>query len=146
MPTRETRTHASMTMPLSSTRSSTSMRLVPPAARSTVILTAPSFSTRTEAGSSRARPALPSGRRRQRQHPLLQLAQLLAQRQVLLYHLLAAGREVPVVLPPVEPDFLRLVDGTDHQADADGQQFHFGQRNLDVAGDDKALVEHPIED
>src|SRR6185295_11586588 len=35
IPTRETRTHASMTMPLSSTRSRTSMRLVPPDVRST---------------------------------------------------------------------------------------------------------------
>src|SRR5947209_4196603 len=34
MPTRDTRTHASMTIPLSRTRSRTSMRLVPPAARS----------------------------------------------------------------------------------------------------------------
>jgi hypothetical protein len=33
--TTEIRTQASMTMPLSSTRSSTSMRLVPPGARST---------------------------------------------------------------------------------------------------------------
>src|SRR5918993_3554844 len=35
IPTRDTRTHASMTMPLSRTRSRTSMRLVPPGARST---------------------------------------------------------------------------------------------------------------
>src|ERR687886_2159386 len=35
MPTSETRTHASMTMPLSRTRSRTSIRLVPPGARST---------------------------------------------------------------------------------------------------------------
>src|ERR1043165_6034764 len=37
MPTSETRTHASITIPLSSTRSRTSIRLVPPAARSTGI-------------------------------------------------------------------------------------------------------------
>src|SRR5215472_18631206 len=37
MPTRETRTHASITMPLSSTRSRTSMRLVPPVVLSTGI-------------------------------------------------------------------------------------------------------------
>src|SRR5438874_9642004 len=37
IPTSETRTHASMTIPLSSTRSRTSIRLVPPAARSTGI-------------------------------------------------------------------------------------------------------------
>jgi hypothetical protein len=37
IPTSETRTHASMTIPLSRTRSRTSIRLVPPAARSTGI-------------------------------------------------------------------------------------------------------------
>src|SRR5476651_503506 len=37
IPTSDTRTHASMTIPLSRTRSRTSMRLVPPAARSTGI-------------------------------------------------------------------------------------------------------------
>src|SRR2546423_957168 len=37
MPTSEMRTQASMTMPLSSTRSSTSIRLVPPGALSTAI-------------------------------------------------------------------------------------------------------------
>src|SRR3954470_17671158 len=37
IPTSETRTHASMTMPLSRTRSRTSIRLDPPAARSTGI-------------------------------------------------------------------------------------------------------------
>src|SRR5438067_11709727 len=38
MPTSDTRTHASMTIPLSRTRSRTSMRLDPPAARSTGIV------------------------------------------------------------------------------------------------------------
>src|SRR5579871_391050 len=38
IPTRETRTHASMTIPLSRTRSSTSIRLVPPAVLSTGIM------------------------------------------------------------------------------------------------------------
>src|SRR5213082_2915400 len=38
MPTSDTRTHASITIPLSRTRSRTSMRLDPPAARSTGIV------------------------------------------------------------------------------------------------------------
>src|SRR5213078_5262703 len=42
IPTRDTRTHASMTMPLSRTRSSTSIRLLPLVARSTAIDTTPS--------------------------------------------------------------------------------------------------------
>ena len=71
--------------------------------------------------------------------------QLLAQLQVLLHHLLAARRQMPVVLPPVEPDLLRLVDGADHEADADRQQLDFGKRHLDIAGDDQALVEDAVE-
>src|SRR5215213_2708085 len=43
MPTSEMRTQASMTMPLSSTRSSTSIRLVPPGALSTAIWSASSL-------------------------------------------------------------------------------------------------------
>src|SRR5437016_12863521 len=50
-----------------------------------------------------------------------------------------------VVLPPVEADLLGLVDRTDHQPDADGEQLHFGDRNFDVAGDDEAFVEDAIE-
>src|SRR3954451_23131802 len=44
MPTREMRTHASTTMPLSRIRSSTSMRLVPPGARSTAMVYLPFLS------------------------------------------------------------------------------------------------------
>src|SRR5688572_19714249 len=152
MPTSETRTHASMTMPLSSTRSRTSMRLVPPAARSTVILTAPSAmwagaeAPATGIHASRARPGLTASRARQGQDAQLQFAQLFTQREIFLYHLFASGRQVPVVLPPVEPDLLRLVDGTDHQPDADGQQFDFRQRHFDVASHHETFVENPIQD
>jgi hypothetical protein len=34
---------------------------------------------------------------------------------------------------------------TDQQADADREKLDFGQRNLDVAGNDQTLVEDPIE-
>src|SRR4051812_2355421 len=54
-------------------------------------------------------------------------------------------REVLIVPPPVEADLLRLVDGADDEAHADGQQLDFGQRHLDVARDHEALVEHAIE-
>src|SRR5947199_9106051 len=43
IPTREIRTHASMTMPLSSTRSRTSIRLDPPDTLSTAIWAPPQF-------------------------------------------------------------------------------------------------------
>src|SRR4051794_21439540 len=107
MPTRETRTHASMTIPLSSTRSSTSMRLVPPAARSTAILPAPyrgghegpprvrDRGSRQMISNRRCVTAAlllgarsPPRRRRARQgcHAPLELAQLPPQLEVLLHH------------------------------------------------------------
>src|SRR5437870_8880792 len=51
-----------------------------------------------------------------------------------------------VVFPPVEADFLCLVDRADDQADADGQELHFRQRDLDVTRDRQPLVEDAIKD
>src|SRR5690242_388867 len=101
MPTSETRTHASMTIPLSRTRSRTSIRLVPPAARSTAISKTPW--SRSVLGRSRRAPAT-AGCRGQRGEPTFKRMELLAQLEVLLHHLFATGREMPVVLPPVEAD------------------------------------------
>src|SRR4051812_751148 len=50
-----------------------------------------------------------------------------------------------IVLPPVQTNLLRLVDRTDHQSDPDGQEFDFGERHLDIAGDDQPFVEHAVE-
>src|SRR5207244_2104776 len=57
--------------------------------------------------------------------------------QLLVLHgeSLLAWREVVVVLPPVEADLLRLVDGADDEANADGEELDLGQGDLDVAGD-----------
>src|SRR3954463_10632314 len=143
MPTSETRTQASMTMPLSSTRSRTSMRLVPPEALSTGIVRLPCW-----LHPAAARSGLPLGRGRlagQRIHLALEQPDLLAKLFLLHFHLLPAGREVLVVPPPVESDLLRLVDRADDQPHTDGEQLDLGQRHLDVAGDDQAFVEHPIE-
>src|SRR6185436_650670 len=104
IPTSETRTQASMTMPLSRTRSRTSMRLVPPAARSTAILC-----------SCCPRPLplpLPSFRRSGRQG--VDLALELPQLGLELFGAelgppLPARRQVPIVPPPIETDFLGLV-------------------------------------
>src|SRR3954453_16180465 len=49
------------------------------------------------------------------------------------------------VFPPVETDLLGLVDRADEQPDANRQQLDFGQRHLDVAGDDEPLVENTVE-
>src|SRR5213592_4249787 len=51
-----------------------------------------------------------------------------------------------VVFPPGEADFLCLVDRADDQADADGQELHFRQRDLDVTRDRQPLVEDAIKD
>src|SRR5688572_95617 len=182
MPTNETRTHASMTIPLSSTRSRTSIRLVPPAARSTAIvklltrqLVCVGGSRRTSVSTihssrrnERARHHLTqassglipkvrsfssrpkraratAGRLCQRRQPALEQAQLLAEFQVFLHDLLAARRQVPVVLPPIKTDGFRLVDRADHQANPDRQQLDFGQRNLDVPCYHQPLVEDAVE-
>src|SRR5687767_3732356 len=157
MPTSETRTQASMTMPLSRTRSRTSMRLVPPAVRSTgmgQILLPPGDPpaggrSLADHGASRRlclwRNRLGiAGPRELGDAPLHRL-DLYAQ-ALRLRPCHAAGRQVLVVLPPVEADLLRLVDRAHDQADADGQELDFREGHADVARDQEALVEHPVED
>src|SRR5882672_5689782 len=142
IPTSETRTHASITIPLSRTRSRTSIRLVPPAARSTGI------------GHSLCRPtvgcALPRRRRRssprQRRQLSLERAHLLAQLVVLGRQGLLPRRQMVIVFPPVETNLLGLVDRANEQADPDREQLDFGERHLDVAGHDEPLVQDPVED
>src|SRR5687767_12591903 len=108
MPTRETRTHASITIPLSSTRSRTSIRLVPPAARSTGI------SLLYLRQASRGRPSP-----RQRQQPPLKHANLLLQLFIFGRERLLTRGQVMVELPPVQSDLLGLIDRTDEQANPD---------------------------
>src|SRR6185436_111456 len=137
MPTSDTRTQASMTMPLSRTRSRTSIRLLPPAARSTAMW---ELLSRVSAIASASRAGT-----RQGSNPAFEALHLLAQVQILLKHLFAPRREVTVVLPPIEADLLSLVDRTDHQADANREQLDFSERNLDVARHHEPLVEDAIE-
>src|SRR5207248_8624999 len=115
MPTSETRTQASITMPLSSTRSRTSIRLVPPDALSTGISLL----------QSAARGAPPGGGAGEGLELPFEQPDLLAQRLVLRVVAVAAGRQVMVVLPPVEADLLRLVDRADDQPDPHGEQLDF---------------------
>src|SRR5262245_961171 len=112
MPTRDTRTHASMTMPLSRTRSRTSMRLVPPAARSTAAIqrspSSRSLLPRLPAASLLAAPAVLGPRVvRCRQDLDLALERLnLRAKLVVLDHRprRPPRRQIPVVPPPVEAD------------------------------------------
>src|SRR3954447_6704746 len=130
IPTRDTRTHASITIPLSRTRSRTSIRLVPPAARSTGIR--PSLCrTSSDCALSRRRPSP-----RQRRQLPLERAHLLFQVVVLGRQRLLAWRQMVIVFPPVEPNLLGLVDRTDEQSDPDRQQLDFRQRHLDVPSND----------
>src|SRR5207248_9339884 len=76
----------------------------------------------------------------------LEHSDLLAQCFLLGFVVVAAGREVVVVLPPIQADLLRLVDGADDESDADGEELDFRERHLDVARDDQTLVEHAVED
>src|SRR3979411_1199001 len=104
IPTRDTRTHGSMTIPLSRTRSRTSIRLVPPAAPSTGLghslcrsffCLSLRLTTRPRCAATRQRGKLP-----------LQRAHLLAQVVVLGGQHLLARREMVIVFPPVETDLL----------------------------------------
>src|SRR5688572_31445570 len=141
IPTSETRTHASMTIPLSRTRSRTSIRLVPPAARSTAIVKAP-YSLL----SVRSVPCATARRPGQRRQPAFHQSQLFTQLEVLLHHLLTAGRQMAVVLPPVEANGLRLVDRANHETDADGEQLDFRERHLDISRHDETFVQDAVED
>ena len=101
------------------------------------------YSEAVGAATAAARPALEPAR------PYEEIAAenvaLRAQLEVLLHHLFAPGREVTVVLPPVESYLFRLVDRTDHQTDPDRQQLDFRQRDLDVARHDQTFVQHAVE-
>src|SRR5262245_31321515 len=50
-----------------------------------------------------------------------------------------------VVLPPVEPDLLGLVERADDEAYANREQLDFGQRDLYVACDEQALVQDTVQ-
>src|ERR1700681_2101070 len=141
IPTRETRTQASMTMPLSRTRSRTSIRLVPPEALSTGMISSPLVLL------DGLSPAPWPGRLRGRQRVDLgfEKTHLLAQGLVLDRKLVGCDGEVRIVPPPVQADLLRLVDRADQQADTDGDQLDLRQRDANVAGDDQSLVEDSVQ-
>src|ERR687888_351932 len=97
IPTSETRTHASTTMPLSRTRSRTSMRLVPPGARSTGgIGSLPLFHAWDRGGGG--------GRQL-----TLQLGDALLQTSDRPFGLLLRDKRT-VVAPPVQSDLLGFID------------------------------------
>src|SRR5947209_2215057 len=126
MPTSETRTQASITMPLSRMRSRTSMRLVPPGARSMggmgVALPLSCSSWRWGWCDGRDGRAI--------QLPLqLQNAGFQTRDRVFGRWVCETSHQRPVVSPPVEPDLLGLVDRADEQADAYGEQLSIRQRN-----------------
>src|SRR6266566_4896206 len=141
IPTRDTRTHASITIPLSRTRSSTSMRLVPPGALSTGIeglledRDAEAVMSFHHHGTS---PLHRSELTFERPHLLPELFVLGRQRVL-------SRRQMMIELPPVESDLLRLVDGTDQKTNPDREQLDFGQRYTDIARHHEPFVENAIE-
>src|SRR5262245_10928581 len=54
-------------------------------------------------------------------------------------------REVGVGPPPVHADLLRLVDRADDEPDPDGEELDLGEGDPDVARDQQALVEDPVQ-
>src|SRR4051812_12222068 len=74
----------------------------------------------------------------------LELFQPLAKLSVLVGQVLLTVRQHRIVAPPVDAHLLRLVDGDDQESDLDGEQLDLEEVHPDVAGDDDALVEHPL--
>src|SRR5579864_4044680 len=136
IPTRETRTQASMTIPLSRTRSRTSMRLDPPELRSTGIGQSPLSAL---AASDLRAPALLGDLALERGEPFSEGFVLLQKR------LLVGSQQMVIMLPPIETDLFRLVNRADDEADPDRKELDLGERHLDVARHDESLVEHAIE-
>src|SRR5205807_352219 len=132
MPTREIRTQASITMPLSRTRSRTSIKLDPPDMRSTAMnLPPPSDQLGFTPAVARPRgsgtrhhtsPLRKRGRGNRRWHG-----------------------QVRVIFPPVQSDLLRLIYGANQQPYTNGEQFHIRERNPHVAGDHQSFIENPVE-
>jgi hypothetical protein len=54
--------------------------------------------------------------------------------------------QIRIVLPPVQADLFRLVDGANQQPYANGQQFNIRERNADIASYDEAFIQHSVED
>src|SRR5579862_2091212 len=131
MPTNEIRTQASMTMPLSNTRSSTSMRLEPPDMRSTAmkrfLLGAPRLCSPLARCPCRPRSRGDTRGFRQgwscRGH---------------------RHGQVWVELPPVQSDLLGLVHRANQKPDADREQFDVRQRNTYVSSNHQALIQDPV--
>src|SRR5436309_1547352 len=167
MPTREIRTHASMTMPLSRIRSRTSMRLVPPGALS-IAMSLPSYTgtavdsasdgrtppplslmtPRPGRSTAPGRPAAAGLLQRCRQ-PAYLFFQRRDARSEIGIHLTRHPRDTTqggIVTPPIQPYLLGLVKGAHQQPDLDREQLDIGQRDFDVASDDQALVQNAIED
>src|SRR5690606_14472973 len=88
------------------------------------------------------------GSRPQAIEPVLELLQLRAQLAVLFQQPvgLSGNGKGRIELPPVQPDRLGLVNGTDQQANLDGQKLDVGEVDLDVSGNDQPLVQDPIQD
>src|SRR4051812_12826206 len=114
-------------------------------ARSRASARACSTTSPTSAAASAATASRSSGSRTV--HLPLQQLQAALEVAVLLDQLIPClGGQRRVGLPPVDAHLAGPVDGRDQQPELDGQQLDVEQVDLNVPGDDDALVEHPLED
>jgi hypothetical protein len=79
-------------------------------------------------------------------HNLFQLPNALLQLYGLLCGVFAAGSQIPVVPPPIQPYLFGFIDRADQESNLHGQEFNVRERNLDVAGYHKALIKDPVQD
>src|SRR5688572_6902345 len=116
IPTSDTRTHASITIPLSRTRSSTSMRELPLGERSTAIA---AYSAGK--GDLLLLARGPAGLRGELFQPTFDPFQatldVASKKRTRRY-----GGKTRVMTPPVQPDLLRLVDRAHEQANLNREQ------------------------
>src|SRR5688572_1224082 len=139
MPTSETRTHASMTIPLSRTRSSTSMRELPLGERSTAIR---AYSAGEKVLLLTACHSVGLGGELRQSaldalEPPLDFTRKKRARR--------CSRQPRIMAPPVQPDLLRFVDRAHEETHLDREQFDIREIDLDVTGDHQALVQHAVE-
>ena len=56
------------------------------------------------------------------------------------------GAQTRIRAPPVESNLLGFVDRADQETNLNREKFDVGKVDLDIADDDKTLVEHSVED
>jgi hypothetical protein len=63
-----------------------------------------------------------------------------------LGHTMGLAGEKAIVAPPVEAYLLGLIDGANEKPDFYSEEFDIGERDSNIAGDDKSFIQDFVED